>query len=46
MTALKSSLYPSKLAKYIIQLLDREQALMDNVMLQCKGLWRAMVMQF
>ncbi len=36
MAALKSSLYPSKLAGFGIELVDREQALLDNVILRCK----------
>ncbi len=36
MTALKTSLSPSKLDRFNIRLIDREQALLDNVILQCK----------
>lgn len=35
MAALKSSLYPNKLRKFGIELVDREQALQDNVILRC-----------
>ena len=35
MAALKPSLYPSKLRKFGIELVDREQALQDNVILRC-----------
>ena len=37
MAKLKPSLYPSKLAKFNIELIDREQALLDNVLLRCRA---------
>lgn len=37
MPALKSSLYPSKLAQWNVELVDREEALKDNVILRCRA---------